>query len=72
MQTCPAVALKRHWTILKILFLTEFHFIMEKVITSKQKQKEKFKNSFRKYRNHKFLLNMHKLGMRLISIHVAV
>ena len=37
-----------------------------------QIQKEKFKNFFQKWRNHHFLLNMHKKQMRLICIHFAV
>ena len=37
-----------------------------------QIQKEKFKNSFWKWRNHQFLLSKHEVGMRLTSVHVAV
>ena len=37
-----------------------------------QIQKEKFKNSSEKQKNHYILFNMHKVGMRLICIHADV
>ena len=42
------------------------------MIANLQYKKKKLKNSFGKWRNHTFLLSMHKVGMRLIYIHGAV
>ena len=47
-------------------------FIRWKLIAYSQIQEEKFKRSFLDRRNRQVLLSMHKVGMRLISIHVSL
>ena len=42
------------------------------MIANSQTQKEKFKKSSWEWRNQTFLLSMHKVGLRLICIHVTV
>ena len=56
----------------KFSFMVEFHLPFKKVIANLQVQKEKFKGSFLKWRNHQLLLGMHEVRMKLICIHVAV
>ena len=62
--------LKGHWTIFWHFIFGWISFIMQNATANLQIQKEKFKNSFWKLRNHQFLLNI-LMGMRLICIHVA-
>ena len=57
--------LKGHWTIFENFLFSWISFIMWKVVANLQIPKEKFKYSFRKWRNHQFLLSMHKVGMWL-------
>ena len=68
------IRLKGHWTIfLKFSFwLNLFYHVKSKWLLIYQYKKDKIKNSFWMWRNDQFLFNMHKVGMRLICIHVAV
>ena len=62
---------KGHWTILKNFLLPEIH--LWKLIANLKKYKKKnSKISSEKWRNHHIMFHMHKLGMRLISIHADV
>ena len=63
--------LKGHWTIFWNFIFGWISFIMWNATANLRIQKEKFRNSFWKLRNHQFLLNILKVGMRLICIHVA-
>ena len=60
--------LKGHWTIFEKFLFNVIAFIMKKVIANLQIQQEKLKIYLGKWRNHQFLLNMHKVGIRLICI----
>ena len=66
-----ASILKGHWTSL-FFFLAEFHLSCKKWWLIYKYEKETFKISFWKWRNHQFLLRMHKGRLRLICIYVAV